>query len=367
MTGLGLGAGLMYVLDPDRGRRRRAIARDKMVRQLHRTGNGMEIAARDLAHRAQGVAARTKRKVFERPVDDAVLVARVRARLGRLVSHPHAIEVTSDQQGVTLRGLILSDEVDRLMEGLKDVPGIKECRNQLKVYERDEKIPSLQGGKQRTEAAQYLWTPATRWLTGSAALLPVVFGARRRDLPGYMLSGLGLGLLIRAISNESVKQFLGIGPAAMISVHKTIRIAALPEDVFNFWSDFNNFPQFLPDVIEVRDLGQNRSRWSVAGPGGVPIHWNAVTTRYEPNEFIAWRSEQGSIVKNAGCIRFLAEADGGTRIEMELSYRPPVGRLGHAVAKLFGTDPKSRIDDAFVRVKSLLERGYSETFGSVAV
>jgi uncharacterized membrane protein len=369
--GLGLGAGFMYLMDPDRGRRRRALARDQVLRQLHRAGNGMEVAARDIAHRSQGVAARTRGRLLHRTVDDDVLVARVRSKLGRLVSHPHAIEVNSDHQNVTLRGLVLAHEAEGLMTGLMGVSGVRKIENQVKAYEHDEHIPSLQGGKSRQgnrlDFLQNNWSPATRMVTGSASMLPIIAGFRRKDPQGYVMSGLGLGLLIRALSNETIQQFLGFGPSGMITVHKSIQIDALPEDVFNFWSDFDNFPQFLPEVLEVRALGQNRSHWKVVGPAGLPVQWKAITTRYEPGKMIAWRSEPGSIVRNTGRICFIPEADGGTRIEMDLSYRPPGGRLGHAVARLFGTDPKSQSDDALVRVKGLLERGFSSDFGRMAV
>lgn len=369
--GLGLGAGLMYWMDPDRGRRRRAIAKDQIVRQMHRAGNGMEVAARDIAHRTQGVAARARGRLFNRHVDDEILIARVRAKLGRLVSHPHAVEVTSQERNITLRGLVLSSEVDDLMDGLAGVPGVKEITNQLKAYEHDEHIPSLQGGRERhpnrIDLLQNNWPPATRLLAGIAATLPIVSGMRMRNARGYMMTGMGIGLLVRAVSNENIRQFLGVGTDSSISVHKTIQIDAAADDVFGFWSDFDNFPQFLPEVIEVRGMGQNRSHWKVAGPAGVPVSWGAITTRYEPGHAIAWRSEPGSIVRNAGSIRFISEEDGGTRIEMDITYRPPGGKLGHAVAKVFGADPKSRVDDALVRVKGLLEQGFSGHLGKIAV
>ena len=42
---------------------------------------------------------------------------------------------------------------------------------------------------------------------------------------------------------------------------------------------------------------------------------------------------------------------------MRLSYNPPAGAVGHAIAKAFGADPKSEMDQDLLRMKSLLETG----------
>ncbi|HYE71833.1 MAG TPA: hypothetical protein VEF04_00825 [Blastocatellia bacterium] len=57
LGGIGMGAGLMYILDPDRGRTRRALARDKMKSAVNRTGRAISSKTRDLTNRAQGVVA----------------------------------------------------------------------------------------------------------------------------------------------------------------------------------------------------------------------------------------------------------------------------------------------------------------------
>jgi len=56
---IGLGAGLMYILDPERGRRRRAVARDKVTSAFNRTGRAISKKSRDLSNRAYGLAAET--------------------------------------------------------------------------------------------------------------------------------------------------------------------------------------------------------------------------------------------------------------------------------------------------------------------
>ena len=59
LGGLALGVGLMYYLDPDRGRRRRALVRDKATHLTHVTQDAVSAKARDLRNRAKGAVAET--------------------------------------------------------------------------------------------------------------------------------------------------------------------------------------------------------------------------------------------------------------------------------------------------------------------
>ena len=62
-------------------------------------------------------------------------------------------------------------------------------------------------------------------------------------------------------------------------------------------------------------------------------------------------------MKTTGAVHFRPARNGGTEIEVRLLYAPPGGAIGHAVAMLFGVDPKHSMDDDLVRLKSLLEEG----------
>jgi uncharacterized membrane protein len=146
------------------------------------------------------------------------------------------------------------------------------------------------------------------------------------------------------------------GGRRAVEVQKTININAPVEQVFEFWRNFENFPRFMSNVRAVRDDGGGRSHWTVAGPAGVPVSWDAEITRLEPDQLIAWKSVPGSAVANAGIIRF-DRVEGGTRIDIKLAYNPPAGAIGHGVAWLFGADPKSEIDADLVRMKTMIETG----------
>jgi uncharacterized membrane protein len=109
-------------------------------------------------------------------------------------------------------------------------------------------------------------------------------------------------------------------------------------------------------VRDVQETGDGRSRWVVAGPAGVPVQWTAEVTRIAPRSLIAWRATEDSVVRHEGSVRFDAEA-GATRIMVELRYTPPAGAFGHAVAVLFGADPKSELDADLMRMKAMIETG----------
>ena len=86
-------------------------------------------------------------------------------------------------------------------------------------------------------------------------------------------------------------------------------------------------------------------------------------TEYVPNQRLAWRSVPGSLIDTSGVVRFDEDPAGGTRLLIRMSYCPPAGMFGHAVASLFGADPKSEINDDMVRLKSLIEIGKTRAHG----
>jgi uncharacterized membrane protein len=96
----------------------------------------------------------------------------------------------------------------------------------------------------------------------------------------------------------------------------------------------------------------------LAGPGGIPVEWEAVITRLEPNRLIAFQSVPGSMVEQHGTVRFKSNDEDKTVVDVKLSYYPPAGAVGHAIASLFGADPKSEMDADLMRMKSFIETGH---------
>jgi hypothetical protein len=279
----GLGAAVMYFLDPGRGARRRAIVRDKVVHALHKTEDAAATTRRDLRNRAQGLAAQVRGRFGHEDVDDEVLVERVRAELGRVVSHPSAIAVTADDERVTLSGPVLAREAEEVLSRVRSVRGVQDVVDQLERHETADGVPALQGGVSRRgdefELLQENWTPAARLLVGATGGALALAGARRRDALGTAMSLVGLALLSRSATNTELRRLLGGGGRRGIEIQKAINIAAPLDTVFEFFTNYDNFPHFMSHVREVRDIGDGRSHWKVDGPAGVAVEWDAVVTK----------------------------------------------------------------------------------------
>ena len=141
---MALGAGLMFMLDPNTGRRRRALTRDKAIKLSRRTAERAQALARQAADRAKGVIAES-RAVDEEWVDDNTLVARVRSELGRVVSHPGSIHVEAVDGCVTMRGPVFMWEADAAIAAAENTRGVCGVEDQLTRHEQPGNVPGLQG------------------------------------------------------------------------------------------------------------------------------------------------------------------------------------------------------------------------------
>ena len=359
LGGLVAGAAAMYVLDPDRGRRRRAIARDRLRSAALDAGRMLGQAGRDVRNRTGGLWARIGRRRGELPVGDRVLAERARAEMGRVVSNPRAVGIAANEGSLTVTGHIVASELGPLMDTLNAVPGVERVEQRLEVHETTEGVPSLQGGagrrQRRAELAQQNWTPSLRVAAILAGSVLAALGARQRNPAGLALAGMGVGLTARGVTNWPFRRMAGLQGPRTVEIRKSIHIDAAPETLYDLWADSRNLPRFMSHVEEVRDLGDNRQHWAVSGPGGTRVEWNAIRTRAERPKLLSWRTEPGSAVQHAGSVQFEPD-DGGTRVTVRMVYNG-AGVVGHAVATLSGVDPKRQLDDDLARMKTYLERG----------
>jgi uncharacterized membrane protein len=371
LTTFGAGAALMYFLDRDRGRRRRKDMLDKAVHFTKRAERSLGATQRDMSHRATGAVMMARSEIDYRLYaagdPDAVLVERVRSHLGRIVTHPHTVEVAADRGRVTLSGAMAPDDTEALLKAVRRIRGVRHVQFQPTSRGMGQQLAALQGpGRvqaQRPDPLQMTWSPTTRTLAAAGGGSLAMYGMQRGGPIGVAAGMAGGALLTRSVTNMPLRRLFGFQGRRCVDVHKTITINAPIDQVFEFWQRFENFSLFMSHVQDVRDLGEGRSHWTVSGPAGATIGWDAEMTQTKPNEVIAWKSIGGSVVQHAGIVHFHETPNRSTQIDVQLTYNPPAGIVGHAIASIFGSDPKSAMDADLVRLKSLLEDGKASAHG----
>lgn len=143
---LGVGAGLMFLLDPQAGNRRRKLLRDKFRRFSRQAGRRASAWTEMAADHAQGVVAETTARLREDEVDDRTLVERVRAELGRVMTHVRAVNVDAHEGRVTLRGDVLEHEAEAALAAARTTRGVRSVDDMLVRHPEPGRVPSLQGG-----------------------------------------------------------------------------------------------------------------------------------------------------------------------------------------------------------------------------
>jgi uncharacterized membrane protein len=129
-------------------------------------------------------------------------------------------------------------------------------------------------------------------------------------------------------------------------------------EVYAFWRNFENFPQFMRHLVSVTDIGDNRSHWVAKGPAGREFQWEAVITEERENELISWKSTEGADVGNRGTVTFRPAPGGrGTEVRVALQYDPPGGKLGSKLAMLWREEPGQQVADDLRHFKQVMELG----------
>jgi len=362
VTTLGLGAGIMYFLDPQHGTRRRAMVVDKANRFVNNLDSSIDTAVEDARNRARGVLSEMTARLSDEDAPDWILEERVRSNLGRIARHTRAVDVRADDGRIYLTGPILREEEDAIVKAALRTRGVHGVENRLQVVDNPRDIPTLQtsssAGSQQTPRT---WSPATRLLSGVGGSLLTLYGLTRRGVAKPVLSTAGLVLTARGVTNLDTRSILGLsGGENGIRVSKAINIFAPIDEVYRFWHSFENFPLFMNHVKEI-SVHHDISNWKVAGPVGSTVEFQSRLTQDIPNDTIAWETLPDSQIRSAGIVRFDENRDGSTRVSVQMSYLPPAGVAGHAVAQLFGVDPRQAMHDDLIRLKTFLEEGKTST------
>ena len=152
-----------------------------------------------------------------------------------------------------------------------------------------------------------------------------------------------------------------------IHVERMVTILRSPAELYAEWMDLERLPELMSHLVSVTLLGGPRSRWVARGPAGMRLTWEAEIMANEPGHLLAWRSVGEGDVENAGSVRFTpAPGDRGTEVKVILTYAPPAGRLGAAVAMMLGGSADQEVREDLRRFKQRMEAREIATSGRPA-
>ncbi|MDX1951727.1 MAG: SRPBCC family protein [Verrucomicrobiota bacterium] len=141
----------------------------------------------------------------------------------------------------------------------------------------------------------------------------------------------------------------------MEHIEKSIVVEAPLSMVYNQWTQFEEFPEFMDGVESVRQLDDKRLHWRAKIAGKIK-EWDAEIFDQTPDQRIAWRSISGAM--NTGQVRFESLGENQTRVYLKLNYDPEgaVENIGDALGLV-----SSKIEGDLQRFKQFIESRGAET------
>ena len=141
-------------------------------------------------------------------------------------------------------------------------------------------------------------------------------------------------------------------------VEKSIVVDVPERVVYDQWTQFEEFPQFMGGVSEIKQLDDTRLHW-VAEIGGVKREWEAEILEQIPDRKVAWAATSGAT--NAGAVFFEPAGGGKTMVRLELEYEPEglVEKAGDAIG-IVGRRAEADLEKfkAFIEAKGVPTGGW---------
>ncbi|MFN4100597.1 MAG: SRPBCC family protein [Pararhodobacter sp.] len=189
---------------------------------------------------------------------------------------------------------------------------------------------------------------------------------RRSDLWGLLAAGVAVGGLVYLTRPARLPHPADDAPrhttrrrkfGDYVVTGRTVTIARPRAELYQFWRDFKNLPQFMSNVHSV-EVDGDLTRWLIAAPAGTDVTLECHIVQDREDEFISWRSTPASDIDTEGKVSFRdAPGNRGTEVEARIAYVPPGGEIGRWIAKAFQAEPALQGRRELKRLKMLMETG----------
>ncbi|HLY66868.1 MAG TPA: SRPBCC family protein [Chloroflexota bacterium] len=111
-------------------------------------------------------------------------------------------------------------------------------------------------------------------------------------------------------------------PEAALAVEERVKVPAPVAEVYQRWTDFSRYPEFVEHIQEVRPVGGGRYHWS-GRLLGITQEWETEVVDQQENQRLAWRSLDGT--RQYGAVTFEPLPNNQTQVNLRMEYTPPEG------------------------------------------
>ncbi|MDQ3372007.1 MAG: SRPBCC family protein [Actinomycetota bacterium] len=143
----------------------------------------------------------------------------------------------------------------------------------------------------------------------------------------------------------------------MSNIEESIEVSVPVRTAYNQWTQFEEFPQFMEGVEEVRQVDDTHLHWRTK-VAGKEKEFDAKVTEQVPDERVAWTSEQGA--EHAGVVTFHRIEENRTRVMLQMDIEPDSAaeKVGDALGLA-----KKRVKGDLENFKQMLEARGEATEG----
>lgn len=199
----------------------------------------------------------------------------------------------------------------------------------------------------------------------------IAYGVSRKDWLGALLSVAGGALALRGVTGhcqvydalevDTNKKSLASRAKnwfdQKVEVVKSVNINKPAAELYKFWRNFENLPQFMDHLEAVKVIDEKHSEWTAKAPLGMQVSWKATITNDMENRRINWQSDEEADVPNRGMVEFMDDGNNGTVVKVSLKYEPPGGKLGELAAYFLTEEPDTQVEEDLRNFKRLMETG----------
>ncbi|MCM4159910.1 cyclase [Antarcticibacterium flavum] len=181
------------------------------------------------------------------------------------------------------------------------------------------------------------------------------WGVTKNQLWGILGAVAGGALLYKGTRSGGKSK---VNPKSIIEVKTNVLIKKPKEELYAYWRNLENLPDFMSHLKLVNEIDEKRSLWVAEGPGGLGrIEWEAEITWEQENRILAWRSLPDAEIENSGEVRFEPVGSKKTIVETTINYRPPAGKAGGVAAQLLNPAFKKVLENDLKEFKNIMEKG----------